>query len=80
MDWQVHLYGDAAPDLRTLCDARKLALRAFPWRSEMDRAGILRNVVYLVRPDGYVAVADPDGRAAAIASYMDARKLTPLSS
>ena len=80
MNWQVHVYGDAAPDLRTLCDARKLPLHVFPWQPEMGRARILRNAVYLVRPDGYVAVADPDGRATAIASYMDARKLTPLSS
>jgi hypothetical protein len=29
-----------------------------------------------VRPDGYVALADPAGSASAIASYLDARKLT----
>ena len=77
MDWQVHVYGDAGSDLRTLCEARKLPLHVFPWRSPMERAGLLRNALYLVRPDGYVAVADQDGRATAVASYLDARKIAP---
>jgi hypothetical protein len=43
----------------------------------MGRAGLQRNAAYLVRPDGYVALAQPDGSGAAIASYLDARKLVP---
>ena len=30
LDWQVHVYGDAAPELRKVCDARKLPLHVFP--------------------------------------------------
>jgi hypothetical protein len=41
----------------------------------MGPAGLQRNAVYLIRPDGYVAVADPQGRGTAITSYFDARKL-----
>ena len=41
------------------------------WR----RAGLRRNAVYLVRPDGYVGLADAEGGATAIASYLDARKI-----
>jgi hypothetical protein len=41
----------------------------------MGRAGLRRNAVYLIRPDGYVALADPGGSASSIASYLDARKL-----
>jgi len=44
----------------------------------MDRAGLRRNAVYLVRPDGYVALADPAGGAAAVTSYLDARGLTSV--
>jgi 2-polyprenyl-6-methoxyphenol hydroxylase-like FAD-dependent oxidoreductase len=76
LDWQVHVYGDAAPDMKAGCDARKLPLHVFPWRPEMSRAGVKRNAAYLVRPDGYVAVADPAGSAAAVASYLDSRNLT----
>jgi 2-polyprenyl-6-methoxyphenol hydroxylase-like FAD-dependent oxidoreductase len=77
LDWQVHVYGDAVPEIRAACDERKLPLHVFPWRPEMDRTGLRHNAVYLVRPDGYVALADPEGRANAISSYLDARKLAP---
>jgi hypothetical protein len=79
MDWQVHVYGDAAADLRAACDARKLPLHIFPWRAETARAGLQRNALYLVRPDGYVALADPEGRAMAVTSYLEARGLAAVT-
>jgi hypothetical protein len=75
--WQAHVYGNAAPEIQAVCDGRRLALHVFAWRPEMGRAGLQRDAVYLVRPDGYVALADPEGSATAITSYFDARKLTP---
>jgi 2-polyprenyl-6-methoxyphenol hydroxylase-like FAD-dependent oxidoreductase len=75
LDWQVHVYGDPTPELQAVCDERKLPLHVFPWRPEMNGAGLRRNAVYLIRPDGYVALADPDGRATAITSYLDAREI-----
>jgi 2-polyprenyl-6-methoxyphenol hydroxylase-like FAD-dependent oxidoreductase len=77
LDWQVHVYGDAAPGLRATCEARKLPLHIFPWSPEMDRVGLRRQAAYLVRPDGYVAMADPEGSAHTITSYLDARQLAP---
>ena len=79
LNWQVHVYGQAAPEIQALCAGRKLPLHVFPWRSEMSRAGLQRNAVYLVRPDGYVALADPEGSISAVASYLDARKIIPTS-
>src|SRR5882762_8191785 len=75
LDWQVHVYGDAAPEIHALCEARKLPLHVFPWHSEIRWTGLRRNAVYLVRPDGYVALADPTGSATLVASYLDARWL-----
>jgi 2-polyprenyl-6-methoxyphenol hydroxylase-like FAD-dependent oxidoreductase len=75
LDWQVHVYGDAPPEVQAVCDVRKLPLHVFPWRAELSRTGLRRNAVYLVRPDGYVAMADPAGSATAITSYLDARGL-----
>jgi hypothetical protein len=77
--WQVHVYGDATLETQAACDERKLPLHVFPWRPEMDRAGLRRNAVYLVRPDGYVGLADADGSGAAITAYLDARKLAVAS-
>jgi hypothetical protein len=77
LDWQVHVYGEAAPELKKMCEERSLALHIFPWRKEMARTGLQRNAAYLVRPDGYVAVAEAEWRTGAIAAYLDARKLAP---
>ena len=77
LDWQVHVYGGATREIQTACDSRKLPLHVFPWRQEMSQTGLRRNAVYLVRPDGYVALADPAGKATTITSYLDARELTP---
>jgi 2-polyprenyl-6-methoxyphenol hydroxylase-like FAD-dependent oxidoreductase len=77
LDWQVHVYGGATAELWAVCGARKLPLHVFPWRSEMRRAGLRRNGAYLVRPDSYVALANPEGSATTIMSYLDARQLTP---
>jgi 2-polyprenyl-6-methoxyphenol hydroxylase-like FAD-dependent oxidoreductase len=79
LDWQVHVYGEAAPEMHTLCDGRKLPLHVFSWRPEMGRSGLRRNAIYLVRPDGYLALANAEGSAAAVMSYLDARKLTPAT-
>ena len=79
LDWQVHVYGDPRPGLEAVCEGRKLPLHVFPWRPEMRPSGLRRNALYLVRPDGYVALADPEGSATAVTSYLNARQLTPPS-
>ncbi len=69
MEWQVHVYGTASPDLSAECGRRGLALSAFRWRKEMATAGLVQNAIYFVRPDGHVALAGTD--AAGIARYLD---------
>src|SRR5262245_19811352 len=69
--WQVHIYGEVTPEIEAACRERRLALHVFPWRSEIRRTGLRRDAVYLVRPDGYAALADPDARAATLARYLD---------
>jgi hypothetical protein len=77
IDWQVHVYGDAAAELRALCEVRKIPLHVFAWRPEMKATGLQRDASYLVRPDGYVALAHPETSAQAVASYLDVRALSP---
>ena len=73
--WQVHVYGDAAPGMHTWCGENNLPLHVFPWRPAMRKAGFRRDAVYLVRPDGYVALADAGASTAAIADYLSRRKI-----
>jgi hypothetical protein len=79
LDWQVHVYGEAKPAMQALCDERRLPLHVFPYSAATRHAGLRRNAAYLLRPDGYVALAEPDGVADAVASYLDSRALAPLS-
>jgi hypothetical protein len=71
MDWQVHVYGDPAPGLRALADGRKIPLHVFPWDADMRRAGLQRNAAYLIRPDGYIGLAESGGSASAIEAYLN---------
>ena len=77
LDWQVHVYGNATPELHALCIERKLALHTFPWRPEMIRTGVRRNATYLVRPDGYVGLTDSSGKAAALLRYLETWNIAP---
>jgi 2-polyprenyl-6-methoxyphenol hydroxylase-like FAD-dependent oxidoreductase len=73
--WQIHVYGNASHDLQALADSRRIRLHAFAWHSAMDQAGLKRDAAYLVRPDGYVGLADSEASPAAIADYLDAKKI-----
>ena len=75
MRWQAHVYGSALPELAEWCAARKLPLHSFPWREDYASAGIARDAVYLMRPDSYVALADPSGLPAQIERYAAERGL-----
>jgi 2-polyprenyl-6-methoxyphenol hydroxylase-like FAD-dependent oxidoreductase len=70
MDWQIHVYGDPAPGLRALADGRKIPLHVFPWDADMRRAGLERDAAYLIRPDGYIGLADSSGSASVVDAYL----------
>lgn len=70
LDWQVHVYGDVAPELAERCAARALPLHRFEWGPETARVGLRRSAMYLLRPDGYVALADPDASAERLERYL----------
>ena len=45
----------------------------------MSRAGLERGAVYLLRPDGYVGLADPDANPASVERYLDTRCVRPMA-
>jgi 2-polyprenyl-6-methoxyphenol hydroxylase-like FAD-dependent oxidoreductase len=79
LDWQVHVYGVPSSELVGFCEQRHLSLHCFDWCPAMERAGLARDASYLVRPDGYVALADRTARAGILQGYLDARRLRPLA-
>lgn len=75
IEWQVHVYGEASPAVRAVCAERRLELDEFAWQRGMEAAGLHRNALYLVRPDGYVGLAAVDQSAGRVAQYLDARRI-----
>jgi hypothetical protein len=76
LSWQVHVYGAANPKLSDWCAGRRIPLTVFPWRGEHETAGLARDAVYLLRPDTYVALADPSGSTDALDRHCAERQLT----
>jgi hypothetical protein len=66
--WQVHVYGDA--DLTAGCAALGLAFYRFAWQPAMDAAGLMRDALYLVRPDGHVAFAHEQSDLTVLRAYL----------
>jgi 2-polyprenyl-6-methoxyphenol hydroxylase-like FAD-dependent oxidoreductase len=75
MDWQVHVYGVATPELAAWCAAQDLPLHIFGWRHAYQAAGLERNALYLLRPDTYVGLADASGSPSALQRYFAAHRL-----
>ncbi|KAK2806217.1 hypothetical protein FQN50_005942 [Emmonsiellopsis sp. PD_5] len=67
--WQVHVYGAVKEELRRWCEDVKIPLHVFEWDGRYGEAGLGRDVVYLIRPDTYVAVAD--GEAEGVAGRLE---------
>jgi hypothetical protein len=78
LDWQVHVYGEPSAGVRDACERVGLPLHGFPWGHEAVQAGLKRDAVYLVRPDGYIGLADPDANPASLERYLATRDLQPL--
>jgi FAD binding domain-containing protein len=70
LDWQVHVYGHLADDLARSCGGLGLPTHAFARSERVSDAGFKRDAAYLVRPDGYVAVALPDQHAATLTDFV----------
>jgi 2-polyprenyl-6-methoxyphenol hydroxylase-like FAD-dependent oxidoreductase len=75
LEWQVHIYGNAVPKIRAVCAQHHLALHEFGWQPAMARAGLRRDALYLLRPDGYVALAAPEQSAPTVTDYLRKRAI-----
>ncbi|MBO0737880.1 MAG: FAD-dependent monooxygenase [Alphaproteobacteria bacterium] len=81
MNWQVHVYGSASAQLTDWCACHDVPLHVLDWRPEHEAAGLARNATYLLRPDSYVALADPSGAPDVLERYFSDHEIrTPLMS
>lgn len=78
--WQVHVYGQAHAELAAWCTTHGVGLHVFAWQPEHEAAGFVRDALYLLRPDTYVALADTTAAPDSLQSYFAAHQITPASS
>ena len=77
LEWQAHVYGAAAPALENAVRTRGLALHNFPWSPQAEAAGLARDALYLVRPDGYVGLAGQKAQAEELDAYLSRHGIKP---
>ena len=75
LDWQAHVYGKAHQDLETACGEMGLALHCFAWSDRATKAGFKRDALYLIRPDGYVALASAEQSVSQLRLFVDRFRL-----
>ncbi len=73
--WQVHLYGTPAAGLREWCAGQGVPLHVFAWDPAHAAVGLARDALYLIRPDSYVAAAEPAADPAVLQAYFRDRQL-----
>ena len=71
LDWQAHVYGEVHKDLEITCGKIHLPLHAFPFSDSAKDAGFKRGALYLVRPDGYIALASFEQSASNLRTFVE---------
>lgn len=75
MRWQLHVYGRPAEEIDAWSRDHNLPLSVFDWSEAHAAAGLQPGALYLLRPDGYVALAAQD--APAVERYFADRHIRP---
>jgi hypothetical protein len=75
LDWQVHIYGRASPGFSNALSTLNLPVHQFPWNQAAGKAGLMEDAMYLVRPDGHVALACAKQDAEALKVFAAVRGL-----
>ena len=78
LDWQLHIYGTANKDLLQAADDGRIALHEFAWNREMQQAGLERDSLYLVRPDGHIALAESRQNVSRLREFLSRFKIASL--
>jgi hypothetical protein len=71
------VYGTVQPALDAWCARRGVGLHHYDWCDACQAAGFARDAAYLVRPDGYVALADSAQEPQAFDDWFATRGIRP---
>jgi hypothetical protein len=70
LGWQVHVYGTAPAALRAFAAGVHLPLHEWAWTPAARRAGLDRDALYLVRPDGHIGFARREPEVEGLRAYL----------
>jgi hypothetical protein len=68
--WSAHATGRLDDGCRQALEAAGFPVHLWPDDAAMRKAGYLAGALYLVRPDGYVGLADPGPGTRAVEAYL----------
>ena len=71
LDWQVHVYGEIEDGLASACRQIGLAAHIFAWSDAANHAGLEQDAMYLIRPDGHIALASAEQSAAKLGAFVE---------
>jgi hypothetical protein len=75
LDWQIHVYGVIDDQLREAARNANISLFDFDWTNSAQVAGLAENAMYLIRPDGYIGLADTNQDVSKLKAYLDKFKI-----
>ncbi|KAJ9486171.1 hypothetical protein VN97_g7170 [Penicillium thymicola] len=55
VSWQLHIYGKSGSELEKWARERNAKAFTFRWHDQYGKVGLVKNAVYLLRPDQYIA-------------------------
>jgi hypothetical protein len=67
--WHAQIHGEPGVETARACAEAGLALQRFPWSAAAAASGFARDAFYLIRPDGYVALAAPGAAGQTLRDY-----------
>lgn len=76
LDWQLHTYSPAPASLRDFATQHHLHLHEFPSSPQAQKAGLLPNTAYLIRPDAHLAAITPVNDPTPIAQLLTDYQIT----
>ena len=74
--WQIHIYGTVRQDVSAWCDSHDIPLHQYAWHAKHAAAGFAKDALYLIRPDAYVALADPRQASASLDHYLAEQQIS----
>jgi 2-polyprenyl-6-methoxyphenol hydroxylase-like FAD-dependent oxidoreductase len=77
LDWQIHVYGDVNPAFRDGLARTGIPILGFAGSNQAESVGLKRGSAYLVRPDGYIALAAAIEDAPAFRRYIETWGIRP---